>query len=382
MDKKKYTRKDLFDLVWSVTQKEAAEVLGIEKWHLPHLCERHNVPRPESGYWTKQRLGRAEPRPDLPPSDHGDAVIHEVRPPKPDLLDPEFLARADALLAREKDPDMAVEVMEDLTSPHPLVAKAREGLAKSKPDYTGALEVGGAFGLRATPGQVDRALLLMETLARACDKRGYLVGPKREAHLEILGGRAWVQIREKLLQKDNPEFRTNKWGYSEGYRHVFEPTGALILRVEHLRMTDAAGRPIESRMQEAMALLVRAALDSRRKSLEDAERQKRWELERIEEQRREQEIAEKRQHLKDLKDEEKRRVEDLGRQVEGWVRSRQMREYAEAVRALLIERDGKITEGGEAEKWLKWALEQADRADPLRPSPYSILDEPEPGWRL
>jgi len=277
---------------------------------------------------------------------------------------------------------MAVAVVEEQTRPHSLVADARDSLANSKPDYTGALVVGSTFGLRVTPGQADRALLLMETLVRACEKRGYLVGPKREAQFKILGVRVWVQIRERLLMKSNPEFRTNKWGYPEGRKYLREPTGTFILSAGSLSMEDAGGRPLESRMQEAMALLVKAAVDSRRKSLEDAERQKRWELERIEEQRREQEIAEKRQHLKGLKDEERRRVEDLQRQVEGWVRSRQIREYAEAVRAFLIERDGKITEGGEAEKWLKWALEQADRADPLRRSPYSILDEPEPGWQI
>lgn len=50
----------------------------------------------------------------------------------------------------------------------------------------------------------------------------------------------------------------------------------------------------------------------------------------------------------------------------------------EALRAIHGERDGKGVEEGEADRWMKWALEQADRADPLSPSPYSVLDEPEP----
>lgn len=350
MDEKEYTRKDLYKLVRSMTQKEAAEALGIKKWHLPYLCERHNVPRPESGHWTRQRLGRAEPRPELPPSENEDAVVHTVRPPEPDLLDLAFLARADALLEMEKDPAMAVEVVEELMRPHPLVGDARDGLANAKPDYTGALVANGAFGLRVTPRQVDRALILMETLVRACDERGYIVGSKREAHVEILGVRVWLQIKEGLLMKNNPKFRMNQWGYPEGRKYLREPTGILIFSAGHLSMMDAAGRTLESRMQEAMALLVRAAVDSQRKSLEDAARQKRWEIERAEQQRREQEMAEKRQQLKELKGKERRRLEDLQRQVDGWVRSRQIREYAQAVRALLIERDGQFTEGGEAEK--------------------------------
>jgi hypothetical protein len=64
--------------------------------------------------------------------------------------------------------------------------------------------------------------------------------------------------------------------------------------------------------------------------------------------------------------------------VDGWVRSRQIREYVAAVRTFLIDRDGKVAEGGEADRWMKWALELGDRADPLSPSPHSVLDDPEP----
>ena len=375
----KFTRRNLYELVWSLPQKEAAETLGINKWDLPYFCEKHNVPRPESGYWTKRRLGRAVSKPDLPPGDDDDAIIREVRPKEADILAPDFLARADVLLAKENDPGMTVDVAGALTSPHPIVAELQRRLGKVKPDYTGALELSGTFGLRVTPGQVDRALLLLETLARACAKRGYLVGPKRNARLEVLDVRVWLQVREKLRQTDNPKFRKNAWGHPDGYRHLFAPTGTLTLTVGALHMTDAPGRPLESRTGEAMALLVRAAVDSCRHSLQLEARQRQWEMKREERQRRELEVAEKRRRLKELKDEEGRRVDGLHLQVDGWVRSGQIRVYVAAVKALLIDRDGKVVEGGEADKWLKWALEQADRADPLSPSPYSVLDEPEPG---
>ncbi len=74
--------------------------------------------------------------------------------------------------------------------------------AKSKPDYTGALEVGGHFALRVTSDQVDRALLLLETLARACEKRGFLAGPRKAAWLSALGVKVWLQTKEKLLKRD------------------------------------------------------------------------------------------------------------------------------------------------------------------------------------
>jgi hypothetical protein len=37
--------------------------------------------------------------------------------------------------------------------------------------------------------------------------------------------------------------------------------------------------------------------------------------------------------------------------------------------------EGQIAQGSEAEKWLTWASQQADRFDPLTKSPLSILDD-------
>jgi len=42
---------------------------------------------------------------------------------------------------------------------------------------------------------------------------------------------------------------------------------------------------------------------------------------------------------------------------------------------MLLKRDGAIAIDGEAAAYLRWAHQQADRLDPLRPSPSSVLDE-------
>jgi len=46
----KFSRKDLYELVWSEPQKLVAARLGIKTWHLTFLCKKHDIPRPESGY--------------------------------------------------------------------------------------------------------------------------------------------------------------------------------------------------------------------------------------------------------------------------------------------------------------------------------------------
>lgn len=50
--------------------------------------------------------------------------------------------------------------------------------------------------------------------------------------------------------------------------------------------------------------------------------------------------------------------------------------YVEAVRQWGAEKHGgEIKAGSELERWIIWALQQADRIDPLVDSPPSILDE-------
>ncbi len=51
-----------------------------------------------------------------------------------------------------------------------------------------------------------------------------------------------------------------------------------------------------------------------------------------------------------------------------------MRKLIEAVRAAHTA-EGPVEPGSELAKWIEWAHQQADRLDPLCPSPPSILDE-------
>jgi hypothetical protein len=63
------------------------------------------------------------------------------------------------------------------------------------------------------------------------------------------------------------------------------------------------------------------------------------------------------------------------RNAAAWRKDRDLRAYIQAVEERAIREHGRIEEGSELDCWLKWARQQADRLDPLTPSPPSILDE-------
>ena len=74
---------------------------------------------------------------------------------------------------------------------------------------------------------------------------------------------------------------------------------------------------------------------------------------------------------------EEYKVSSLISDAKDWKKSALIREYLEA-----FVKEGNLDSANEA--WITWAYQQADRLDPLKDSPHSILDEPRPqmpkGW--
>ncbi|HWR53222.1 MAG TPA: hypothetical protein VN428_19100, partial [Bryobacteraceae bacterium] len=65
--------------------------------------------------------------------------------------------------------------------------------------------------------------------------------------------------------------------------------------------------------------------------------------------------------------EEKERVEALDRDVDRWIRSKNIRAYLAAFKACMEKWSGPIQQKSDAGRWLTWAQDYADRLDPLEP---------------
>ena len=97
--------------------------------------------------------------------------------------------------------------------------------------------------------------------------------------------------------------------------------------------------------------------------------------EREREAREREERRQRAQELVRLKQEETARLDQLDKEVTGWHKAELIREYVEAVKRV---RQSQTPEQDERlAKWVEWALQQADRVDPLRESPPSVLDQPD-----
>ena len=86
---------------------------------------------------------------------------------------------------------------------------------------------------------------------------------------------------------------------------------------------------------------------------------------------------EKRMHAEKLHmlQKEQERVTELIVNAQDWRKSKLIRKFVMAVQEDMVSGKCHYTFEGDFDEWVAWAHEQADRLDPLTPSPQSILDE-------
>ena len=116
-------------------------------------------------------------------------------------------------------------------------------------------------------------------------------------------------------------------------------------------------------ISRCIGLLMREARDR----IHEAERAR---LIEIEDQKRARERAELAQQIA----EENRKVKEFEGWVDSWQRARLMREFTDELEKAWTEANHDVSRDAPKGKRILWMREQADRMDPMRPSPPSILD--------
>ncbi len=64
---REFTRKELYDLVWSQPMRTVAASVGISDVALAKQCKKANIPVPNRGYWARKQAGKLTTQIALPP---------------------------------------------------------------------------------------------------------------------------------------------------------------------------------------------------------------------------------------------------------------------------------------------------------------------------
>ena len=330
---------------------EIAKEYGVSDKAIAKICNKLNIPVPGLGYWRKIEVGqeiKKIPLPDVPPNFPTTHIIRKYEPEYPI----EIPGEVQKLIDYENDPVNKIEVPRQRKWYHKIVKKTEMALYLSFPRakfFTTKREEG-VIDIKVSPQQSKRALRLLDTLIKELEKRNYLVYVnERKLYVRILGVDIQFVLKEKskkITLKEKPD----SYSFNE---YDFVPTGEFLLSIENIYLeqkiqrnfTDNKSGRVEEKLNDFIIALIIVALAEKAEKKHREERRKVWE----EEERKKRE-AEEKAIL------EKKKLEELETNAVLWQKSKLIREYIEEYKKRVVPLD---------EEYIKWALEQADKLDPL-----------------
>ncbi len=370
------TREELYEQVWSEPMVTLAQKYGLSDVGLRKKCKKLNIPLPPQGYWLRSRQAKAENHPPLP-SFNGDGMVkitksYENYPPA--AVDQGQYSEAEARIAFENLPENRIQVQAKLASPHPLVQKTKTVLENMASSGTNTDAIAAwndeCLDIRVSRQNQGRALLLMDALLKALESRSFKVAVSRSPYghteyittVDALGIVHEFGLKDNLnqLKKETPKKRKHNADHchpTAGYKPLGRFTLAIKSRVcdgGRTSWSDGKKQRVEDCLNDFIVGLIKASVLNRARDL-DRERK---ENERIE-------LACKRVEEEIRVQEEKARVHSLLTKTQNWKISQQIRDYISAVREAVVKKHGHIVPGSDIDQWLAWALQQADRFDPL-----------------
>jgi hypothetical protein len=382
-DDRFWDRDALYEEVWSTPMRTLAQKYGISDVGLAKVCRKLSIPLPGRGYWARKEARQELKREPLP-SLKEKIILRkpDPRPERPKLTD--LATEPEVKLIEKLDKTGEVTLRHGSLS-HELIIEARAAFRDAEVDARKILRCSGScLDLRVSKNSLDRGLRIMAGIISIIEDSGFKVSTttgKQDHTIALILGQ---EVRFGLVEKvDRVEIMAPpKGGLLErvltygGKPVTFEPSGVLSIQVwngggsNRSSWKDQKAKRLEAQVSQVVAGFIRLALADRRQAEE-----------RIAAERERERIAEENARLETAIKLEGRKVSALRNAAAGWHRAERIRSFISAARDAASV-NGQSTEPGTPfGDWIKWAELQADRLDPLKVSPPSILDQkPEPSY--
>ena len=360
------TREELYEKVWSTPMMQLAKEYGMSDVGLAKICKKLEVPRPARGYWQKLDAGQKPKQTKLPAlSKYGQDRAY-IRPDKYRTYLPKIGSST-----------TKIELPEQLTNPHSLIEVTQHALQKGKPDEEGIIKTRTkqVLAIHVSPGMVDRALLIMDTILKGAEKRDYFIALEKQATgycttvtvegkvIKISLSEIIRTIEHQPTDAEERRYQSQPWRIP---RHDYIATGKLSLRIDNAenlgvrqRWNDAKVQRIDNCLGDFIDGLVAAARAMEAERIREEERHREWEQE---EKVRKQRLREKR-----IEDKKIAKIED---EAEKWHRAEKIRAYITA----MSQREDMMA-NLQIKAWVEWCGLYADYLDPLIFKQYELVVE-------
>jgi len=262
------SREELYERVWIEPIQKLSKAYGLSDVGLAKICRRYNIPIPPRGYWAKKQAGHKVEKAALPP----DVSVSKMKIHLPGASErvakpaPEPPAPAHPLIAAESEPSNVITVPDDLRVRHPLLRSTREFWRMiSRPSFSWDTPLPAHINIAVANETRPRALRLFQALFMALEKRGHKVsaGEHGRLHVTVLDEQCELYLRERQRQVRREIPKGAKF-FESSRPYDLVHTGEFEFRIEKRFnreiVRDGKDRPVETRLNDIVAALIRAAL--------------------------------------------------------------------------------------------------------------------------
>lgn len=381
--KHKFTRAELYALVWAEPMIKVAEKYGVSGNGLAKACQKAGIPVPERGYWAKLQAGKPVKQPPLQPTPDGQPDTVTITPPGPRYIKPTKPESVQAKIDAELNTGAKVSVAKTLSSPHWGITQWIDENRKKRDLYRFEPNMLRLYTPLEKDELVRRQLLIMSTLFKAFETRGYTVKPgysynsastigRDDLNLEIHISELERQVRRELTQDE----RRSRGYYAPGQKWTHErvKTGQLILRArsapyfcDKREWRESAAAPLEDKLQQILADIAGAFEEGRL-----------YRLRKAEDERRHREAEEVRYRQENDRKRESIRFKRLTLASDKYIQATKIRDLIAAVESSTLGQHEQFSD------WKAWALAQAEHIDPLTSDKIfdrDVSDYDVYGWR-
>jgi hypothetical protein len=350
-------REQLYQEVWDTPLTKLAPLYSLTAYEMKKLCDTFLIPLPRAGHWQKVAFGKIVEIPPLPVYER-----YKLKVKKSSLSKKNQLIKSEKIV-QKMIPD--IRVNKNLTKPHPITVKTRDGLKKSQTDEYGMKKPWKeGFDLRVSKANERRALLIIDALCKWFEKNTIeIYQPFKESRtMEVIIDEQHIRIKIEEKSKLTSKTLTKGWGDYEYYTREYTPTGKLSLVIDNycwgcsLRKVwiDGKSSKVEDKLDEFVATIFKHVKVEK-------EREQRLEAEAVERTKKRQ----LQKYHEACEKYEKQMLDDLQKQSSDLKKSKEIKAYIDEVKSLGKEQYGDGNYPVELEDWINWAENYVEELNPL-----------------
>ena len=347
MERISFTRKEIYDLVWKEPRTTLAKRYKISDNGLRKICIKNSIPLPPIGYWQKLKYKKIVPkRPKLKKVEIEESITLCYRNCDGEISGIISNPLKELKKEIESDHNLSLKVPKRLSNPDPLIKELKfylQDKGNSHGRYSGVVEsYGYVLKVRLSSSIIPRALRIYDTFIKLAKARNHTIEVRNNSTFLIIDG---ISLQISLKEKLKIVKSDDRWGY-----RTYVGSGILAFIKEDLyrkEWKDGKVVLLEDKLAAIMATLeIEAKKEKEQKLYWEEQNRIREEEERIA------------RELKERKDNEASRFEELVKEANRWHQSKIISEYLFHKKSI----HGSLTD--EQNEWIIWAKNKIEWYDP------------------